>query len=358
MYNLNGWKILNIGKDPEKLRKEATEFIANKIEPLKNAKEFEFDFFDHAAENSSLILLGEMHHTQEIYDLEFEFIKYLNKFGYRNVILEIGYSSRYLIERYLETGDETYYPLIFDEGGLIKKIYEYNKELPEDKKISVWGFDVDTPRSELHGLEMIREYLKDENGCNLSELYWTDVSVDRVYWGYVDPSEKIRMLEMIKNETGDKRIIDIADSIISSTEIKYYSGQDRGEKREAKIKENFKKIYEEIDGETKIVMIAGWGHTRKSSQEGYGYEMVGFYLSNEFSGTKDSTYSIRLEPLSGTVYQYPYYPSPTMSLELSKIDSIVVNDIVIVDPKGTGYEGDYDSIVYLKKVSPAKRPWI
>jgi len=366
MYRLDEWKILNIGKDRERLKEDAISVVTNEIAPLENSKKFELSFFDRAVDNSSVVLLEEVHYSQEMIDLEFEFVKYLNEKGYRDVVLEMGYSSRYLIQKYLATGDEAYYKLLFDEGNFIKKIYEYNKELPEDKKVIVWGIDVDQSLSLMNGFYMIDEYIQnisDEKLKNdLSEIYWGDSSIDEFYWGYsslLNPDPWISALETIKNGCKDKMITDIADSMISSLKINPCG--DRREKREEKMKENFDKICEEIaeDREIKIVAILGSEHARKSSQEArLRYERIDYYLSSECPETKDRVYSICLNPLSGGTYDHQLYSNTLRSMQLSKLErALVDSDLIIVDPENTYNEKNYDIMMYIRKISPAIRSW-
>lgn len=359
LYNLKGWKILNIGNDYEKLRGDSMDYIKENIEPLKNGEKLEFSFYEGPAEEGFLFLIGEgAHYAQEMIDTEFEFIKYLNQFGYRDVFIERGYASKYLIQKYLDTGDEECYRLLSDEGNFIKRIYELNCELPDDRKIRLWPIDVDDSGSLVHGLYMLNEYLSDES---FSKLYWGDECINWRNWGLTDPTELTMVLQEIKNKTEDERVNDIVDSLLASTKINFDTSPTRNENREEKMKENFRQIFEEISKEREVnpIVILGSGHTMKSSQKkSLGFERIGYYLSNEFFETRGKVYSVKIEPLSGSAYVTLIHSS-TQTMELSDIDNILMgnNEAVIADIENTLEKEHYDSIIYLKEIHPAERPW-
>lgn len=76
-----------------------------------------------------------------------EFIKYLNeRYGVCNVFMEIGYSAAVLFNQYLATGDTgilnfkvLYTTRHYKE--MWKELYAYNRTLPAEKKIKIYGFD-------------------------------------------------------------------------------------------------------------------------------------------------------------------------------------------------------------------------
>ena len=114
-------------------------------------------------EPENIILLGEDHRTKEMSDLEFEFLKFLNKnYGFKNVIVELLMKSdQYFVDQYLKTGDEGYIKKYKENGmqgyfNFLRNVYEYNKNL--DEKIKVWCGDIDysMPKEQL---DFIMKYL-------------------------------------------------------------------------------------------------------------------------------------------------------------------------------------------------------
>lgn len=105
--------------------------------------------------NKDVFLTGQISGIKANVDLELKFLKDLNeKAGVRYYLQEIPYSSASKVNQYLETGNEK----ILDEafasakGGVLwtkeqynkwKKIYNFNKSLPNNKKIIVIGIDIE-----------------------------------------------------------------------------------------------------------------------------------------------------------------------------------------------------------------------
>ncbi|WP_157785710.1 hypothetical protein [Clostridium tunisiense] len=100
---------------------------------------------------------GEYHGELGNEKISLEMLKYLNKTsGVNYLICELQYSVVFKFNKYLETGDEK---LLNEAVNVVRKknsdyagenyykfwqgIYEYNKTLPEEKKIQAFGIDMD-----------------------------------------------------------------------------------------------------------------------------------------------------------------------------------------------------------------------
>ena len=106
-----------------------------------------------------LYLTGEAHGVQMSQRLMEYFTKFfVEKADVKYILLESGYATGELLNTYLETGDEAYlYSIIKEFKGSMaytvdwltyyKNIYNYNKTLPEDKKIQFVAIDVEHQRS-------------------------------------------------------------------------------------------------------------------------------------------------------------------------------------------------------------------
>lgn len=76
-------------------------------------------------------------------------IKYLNQYaGVRNVLIEYGYSSGWLINQYIQTGDSNLFEVLkaysFKElAYAYRDMMEYNKTLPPDRKLYFTGIDLE-----------------------------------------------------------------------------------------------------------------------------------------------------------------------------------------------------------------------
>lgn len=110
---------------------------------------------DSAVKDKKVILCGESHGIAEVADLRVTLLEYLHaNAGVRNLLLEAGYGSTRLIQMYLDTGDEKWLKTSFAElDGTFaynreaynawKKVYQWNKSLPETERVRVIGIDVE-----------------------------------------------------------------------------------------------------------------------------------------------------------------------------------------------------------------------
>lgn len=106
-------------------------------------------------DNSQIILLGENHGFKEPQNIDYVFLKYLNKYvGFKYYLAEIDYFQAYYFNKYLEKGDDSLLKLVFnvwhenssqwaniDYFTKIKKIRTLNQSLSVDKQIKFIGAD-------------------------------------------------------------------------------------------------------------------------------------------------------------------------------------------------------------------------
>jgi hypothetical protein len=100
--------------------------------------------------NYDVFITGENHtYLKSNAKLWTKMIKYLNKTaGLQSVMIEYGYSSGWLINKYIQTGDTALYNVLksysFKElAYAYKDMMEYNKTLPEGKKLYFTGIDLE-----------------------------------------------------------------------------------------------------------------------------------------------------------------------------------------------------------------------
>jgi len=109
----------------------------------------------HDLKDNQVFLAGELHGIQENYTLRLNLLMYLNEnAGVNYYLAEMGYSSSYYINKYLETGNEKYlfvvansiigsYDHSLDDINFWRDVYKYNQTLAEDKRIKVIGLDIE-----------------------------------------------------------------------------------------------------------------------------------------------------------------------------------------------------------------------
>lgn len=95
-----------------------------------------------------IIFFGEQHNTRFDPKIKYHLITDLNKrTGMRHVFLEVSFSAAWNLTRYLHTGDTSYlYYHIWRQTNSTytsfwKRLYEYNRKLPDGQKIIIHGVD-------------------------------------------------------------------------------------------------------------------------------------------------------------------------------------------------------------------------
>ena len=126
----------------------------------------ELNELDEDLENYKVYLTGENHGTELSYEMQKSMTKYfVENHGVKYIILESSPAEAELLNDYLETGDVKELKKIIrtfngsfaynqDNYDLFKFYYEYNKELPGDKKISFIGIDIN------HQPQFVAMYIK------------------------------------------------------------------------------------------------------------------------------------------------------------------------------------------------------
>lgn len=118
-----------------------------------------FKNLDDSMKDKRVFLLGEHHAIHSNYTIWLEMLKYLNtNHNVNNILIEGSPSVAYILNQFLEDGNISKIEKCFgnmagtyygnqDEIDYWKKIYEYNKDLTADKKLTVLGLDVEFQKS-------------------------------------------------------------------------------------------------------------------------------------------------------------------------------------------------------------------
>jgi len=138
---------------PQVSEREYLKRNVNQISLEKYDRE-DFKYLDNE-EGVRLFFSGETHGFEENYRLRINLIRYFyEEHGIRRYMGELGYSSGYFLNKYLETGEEKYLELVnyslegsFDfsveDYEFWKELYNYNLTLPQGKKIKIYGLDME-----------------------------------------------------------------------------------------------------------------------------------------------------------------------------------------------------------------------
>lgn len=118
---------------------------------LKQNENFDdLAMLDSGINNYRVFFTGENHvFRKSNYLLQLKMLKYLHqKAGVKHLFLEFGYSRGWLVNQYIQTGDSILFKTLKnysypEYAALYKGIYEYNKTLDSNKKITVTGIDLE-----------------------------------------------------------------------------------------------------------------------------------------------------------------------------------------------------------------------
>lgn len=111
-----------------------------------------FDLLDEVVPGYTFFFTAEQHWRSINTRLQFTFLQYLHqKAGVRHLIVEGGYSYGFLLNEYLESGDERLLRKIMkdvpicpeDQMELYRKIHSYNSTQDDADKIQVTGIDLE-----------------------------------------------------------------------------------------------------------------------------------------------------------------------------------------------------------------------
>lgn len=140
----------------------------NSVINLQDTNDFKgLDLIKDDIKDKKIIFTGEHHAVQKDDLFRMKLIKYLQKeIGLNYYLAEMGYSSAYFFNKYLESGDEDILKKVFldieyaqafnkDDYNFFKDLYEFNKSLGEEDKIKIVGTDIE------YSIGSSYDYIKD-----------------------------------------------------------------------------------------------------------------------------------------------------------------------------------------------------
>lgn len=115
--------------------------------------------------DAEVFFIGEVHGVSENYQFTLKLLKELNnKYGLKNFIAEVGYSSAWMLNSYIESGDEQLLETVLegstgtffgtqDSEWFLRSLRVYNLSVPDTQRIKYDGLDLDhQPASAFHHL--------------------------------------------------------------------------------------------------------------------------------------------------------------------------------------------------------------
>lgn len=132
----------------EKIEEKLDDIVAYPLN-LETDNLSSFQVLDSIAEYNRFIFTGEDHRVEKFNTtLEMKLMQYLNTKGYKYYLMEAGWVSAWMVNRYILEGDSaseqilsTYYSYNFFQ--MFKGLKETNDSLPPGKKITAVGLDIE-----------------------------------------------------------------------------------------------------------------------------------------------------------------------------------------------------------------------
>ena len=155
MYIDNEKKIINITEMSKEEKKGYEEYLSSNAVPIDFKNGMSQDFTKTTGlDQYSIYLIGENHAIAKNFEIQLFFIKYLSQNqNVKYILWENGYCDAQLLNKYLESGDENILKNLMQNlkgtfacskemDAFYKAVYDYNKALPQDKKLKFIGVDI------------------------------------------------------------------------------------------------------------------------------------------------------------------------------------------------------------------------
>ncbi|WP_291581911.1 erythromycin esterase family protein [Clostridium sp. UBA6640] len=324
--------------------------------------------------DKSVIFTNETHGVKENTDIQYKFINYLmDNWDLKYFLMECGHASGLIFNKYLQSGDEKLLDDIFQWGivgkmntestkALMKKLYLKNKDLPEEKQLTIVGLDVmegvegvtyyfknilekykEMPKEQLDKMRKILECSEEEDTIGEKSSKFSkaiedlekDLKVNEdIYAKYLDGEEIFNLKLIVNNLKNSSKLGYTIDGGITVNKELY-------EARDKVNYENFKKIFEHFGG-GKYYCHYGIDHVYQNE-----INNVKFLGANikEDPNFKDQIYSINTIYKEGQCYNYSdlspmHFYSITTELENILKDAGIENGnkIIVLDAKKSPYK--------------------
>ncbi|ELC8442486.1 hypothetical protein QYB59_001510 [Clostridium perfringens] len=279
------------------------EFKKNNITlDFLNNKDKINNFFKEDIENNDIFLVGEIHSTSKSVKLNIDFLKFfVENANVRYILLEGGYTMGQLLNEFLISGDfktldfiisSLYGSLAYtqEQYDFFAELYEFNKTLPENKKLMFVGVDIEhqpnialkyiyslLPNTEIP--EDIKEYFELLNNTTVNNFL---INTKKIATGIKENENSF------KEYLGDN-FFDFSFSINNMAISKLGLNE-----REPYLKNNFTTLYEMLPkgkyfGQLGNAHIMQHGEISKSDPVS-----LANFLNNEYEETKNKVISISL----------------------------------------------------------------
>lgn len=294
---------------------ETSEYLKSNYSAINPEKEDDFSdlaILSDDLKDKEIFFTGEYHGFKANEILNMKFLKYFKeKADFQYYLCELSYSDAYFLNKFLETGEvkileDIYKPLkgTFawnkDSYNHWKKLYEFNKTLPEPRKIKVVGIDIehqpenallymttvlpkkeapDKIKSNIEGLKKLFQNISNQSHdklINLCKKLKKDMEVQtEVYKEYLG-----------EDYFGFKLV---NDNILYTKEAYSAKENNFNKIRDKRIYENFEKVHDNLP---KGKYYGQWGVNHIFQREQGDIKWVGAAMNEKGSRLEDKILSI------------------------------------------------------------------
>lgn len=279
------------------------EFKKNSISlDFHNNKDDISNLFKADIEKNDIFLVGEIHGLSKSVNLHMDFLKFfVENADVRYILFEGGYTMGQLINEFLISGDYKILDFIMsslygtrsytqEQYDFFIELYEFNKTLPENKKLTLVGIDIEHQPN--IALRYINSLLPEVNPPEDINEYF-ELLKDTTIYNFLMNTKKIAT-GIKENENSFKEYL--GDNFFDfSFSINNMSVSSPGlSQREPYLKSNFTTLYERLP-KGKYFGQFGEIHVRKSGDISKSDPVsLANFLNNEYEETKNKVISISL----------------------------------------------------------------
>lgn len=226
-----------------------------------------FDMLEPYVNNYQIYLAGEQHSVGVNYDLFFKFIKFFKvKANIKYILIEDSYGISYLLNKYIETGNEDILEKVFSYyyGYSVlwtKEIHEfwikfrkYNNSLTDEDKMIILGIDV--ANAEGSNIDVLNQIIPDKDIPEKIKLYINNIKslnnkiIHNVYYDHIkmlrEIYNSISLYKDIYQKYWNENFFDfefLMKGIIDSLNLNGLTIFTRAIKRDEIMYENFLRLY-------------------------------------------------------------------------------------------------------------------
>lgn len=353
-----------------------------------------FKILDESLEDKRVFFIGEDHrYRRSNSDFQLKLLRYLHdEAGVKNLIIEQGKSTAYIINKYVLDGQEEYKSIIQDYAypyyyEFYVKLFEYNQTLPKEDRVRVHGIDMERSISNAYkalGLMTPKKKAPKEIMTTIESIrgmagyydnYFSTIKEDSVTYNmwkfagtmFFDGATTLEGIltdfdandSLFRAYIGDEFEIfsEIIEGLRGAKQWYEYQEQDAYQEwvlREEFMYQRFKEVLTEYP-EQKFLGSFGRCHTSKTIQDGwcdlYSFES----LANRINNATDSATTDRVLTIGSYYPLSPYFYKKNADVfVIEGLSRLVKNDQVMIfkvdqDTIYENVQGNFDFVVINKR---------